>query len=194
MRSSWPKGPRSVMRTRTVCPVSTRVTSTIVPKGSVRCAAVRRRGSKGSPLAVLRPAKAAPYHVAKPTWTSARGGGASYEPWITAPFGLAGANPISDECAHANPPRAQRAGKIAARALARIAAIGPMLAAERDSMHPHASTLWPACRQWAFAQLAPYPTSTTSGTASFMAPAICSRMRSPASFALSSGTSKTSSS
>ena len=36
MRSSCPKGPRSVIRTRTNSPVSMRLTSTHVPKGNVR--------------------------------------------------------------------------------------------------------------------------------------------------------------
>lgn len=54
------------MRTRTLVPVSTRRTSTQVPKGSLRCAAVMALGSKRSPLAVFFPANFCPYHVAVP--------------------------------------------------------------------------------------------------------------------------------
>ena len=52
------------MRTRTDSPVSTRWTFTHVPKGSVRCAAVIKLGSKRSPSAVFLPANLAPYQVA----------------------------------------------------------------------------------------------------------------------------------
>src|SRR6202790_1653314 len=38
----------------------------MVPNGSVRCAAVRARASKCSPLAVLRPTWRPPYQVARP--------------------------------------------------------------------------------------------------------------------------------
>ena len=70
MMRLWPaNGPRSVIRTRTVFLVSCRVTSTQVPKGSVRCAAVSRFGLKTSPLAVFVP-EGAEYHVARPSWGS----------------------------------------------------------------------------------------------------------------------------
>jgi hypothetical protein len=45
------------------------VTSTHVPRGRVRWAAVIARGSKLCPLAILRPANPGPYHVASPAWT-----------------------------------------------------------------------------------------------------------------------------
>src|SRR5262249_47978830 len=48
-------GPRSLMRTTTVRPLRRFFTSTSVPNGSVRCAAVMRRGLAISPLAVLLP-------------------------------------------------------------------------------------------------------------------------------------------
>ena len=47
-----------------MAPVSTRFTSTHVPKGSVLWAAVIWLGSKRSPLAVLRPVNLPPYQVA----------------------------------------------------------------------------------------------------------------------------------
>ncbi len=49
------KGPRSLIRTITAVRLSTFVTRTVVPKGSVRCAAVRSNMLYLSPLAVSRP-------------------------------------------------------------------------------------------------------------------------------------------
>ena len=49
------KGPRSLMRTTTERPVARCVTFTMVPKGSDRCAAVRRVALAYSPLAVRSP-------------------------------------------------------------------------------------------------------------------------------------------
>ena len=49
------KGPRSLTRTVTDCPVATLVTRSLVPNGSVRCAAVSSFGLNASPLAVLEP-------------------------------------------------------------------------------------------------------------------------------------------
>src|SRR6202030_122974 len=46
-------GPRSLMRTMTVRPLRWLVTRTMVPNGSVRCAAVSLPGEKVSPFAVL---------------------------------------------------------------------------------------------------------------------------------------------
>ena len=59
MRPPW-NGPRSLMRTVTVAPVRAFVTSTRVPNGSVRCAAVSASGSNRSPEAVRLPASSAP--------------------------------------------------------------------------------------------------------------------------------------
>ncbi len=47
-----PYGPRSVILTTTVLPLRTFVTRTLVPKGSVRWAAVSPSGPQNSPLAV----------------------------------------------------------------------------------------------------------------------------------------------
>jgi len=60
-------GPRSLIVTLIVRPLSRLVTRTTVPKGSVRCAAVIPHGSNISPLAVRWPARAFPYHEAIPT-------------------------------------------------------------------------------------------------------------------------------
>ena len=46
------KGPRSLIRTTTDAPFFWLVTLSFVPKGSVRCAAVRAAGFMGSPDAV----------------------------------------------------------------------------------------------------------------------------------------------
>src|SRR5580658_796875 len=46
-------GPRSLMRTMTVRPLRRLVTRTMVPNGSVRCAAVSLDGENVSPFAVL---------------------------------------------------------------------------------------------------------------------------------------------
>src|SRR5205085_527954 len=59
-------GPRSLMRTRTLCPVFGLETSHTVPNGSDRCAAVNSSGSKISPFAVVRPANSCPYQLATP--------------------------------------------------------------------------------------------------------------------------------
>jgi hypothetical protein len=62
----WANGPRSLMRTTTWRWVLRQRTSTIVPNGNVRCAAVSLFKSKGSPLAVLWPCNSAPYQEASP--------------------------------------------------------------------------------------------------------------------------------
>jgi hypothetical protein len=54
------KGPRSLTRTVRLAPVARLVTSSSVPSGSVRWAAVRPAGSKISPEAVGRPANSSP--------------------------------------------------------------------------------------------------------------------------------------
>ena len=53
------KGPRSATRATAMRPFSRLVTSTTVPKGRVRCAAMASLGSKRSPLAMRRPLKRA---------------------------------------------------------------------------------------------------------------------------------------
>jgi hypothetical protein len=53
-----------LIRTTTERPLC--VTRTLLPNGSVRCAAVYCAGSKRSPLAVLRPANSRPYQLATP--------------------------------------------------------------------------------------------------------------------------------
>lgn len=65
------------MRTRTLWPVSVRVTFTTVPKGRLGWAAVRLPGLKRSPEAVGLPLKPGPYQEAMPTssggrWAQAR--------------------------------------------------------------------------------------------------------------------------
>ncbi len=61
-------GPRSLILTTTLAPVSGLVTRTTLPGGSGLEAAVSPRGSKRSPLAVRRPRSLPPYHDAN-TWT-----------------------------------------------------------------------------------------------------------------------------
>ncbi len=59
-------------RTRTLCPLSRRVTSSHVPNFNVRCAAVILDGSNRSPFAVFFPSKPGPYQMASPSsWSSA---------------------------------------------------------------------------------------------------------------------------
>src|SRR5688572_33230671 len=62
-------GPRSLITTRTVRPLSVRVTRTTVPNARRAWAAVRRPGRNGSPEAVGRPANPGPYHEATPVST-----------------------------------------------------------------------------------------------------------------------------
>src|SRR6185436_16649259 len=57
-------GPRSVTVTRTLRPLRRLVTRSLVPNGSVLCAAVRRSWSNTWPLAVRRPWKPVPYQDA----------------------------------------------------------------------------------------------------------------------------------
>src|SRR5512146_13596 len=59
------------MRTVTDFAFSRLVTRTRVLSGRLRCAAVRRPGSKRVPLAVLRPCQCRPYHEAVPASASA---------------------------------------------------------------------------------------------------------------------------
>ena len=61
IRSSWPNGPRSVTRTRTDAPVSTRFTSSQVPNGRKRWAAVSSFGFKA--VAARRPSSREPCAV-----------------------------------------------------------------------------------------------------------------------------------
>src|SRR5690242_9234717 len=56
------------MRTTTERPVRSLVTRTLVPNGRLRCAAVRARVLKRSPLAVFLPWKPGPYQDAPPLW------------------------------------------------------------------------------------------------------------------------------
>src|SRR5262249_21384031 len=63
----WVKGPRSLIRTITILPVFRQVTRTTVPKGRLRCAAVKMAGSKASPLAV-RFCSFGRYQEAGPVW------------------------------------------------------------------------------------------------------------------------------
>lgn len=60
-------GPRSLMQTTTRRPVRRCVTTTVVPSGKVRCAAVREYMEKCSPFAVGLPWWNDPYHEANPT-------------------------------------------------------------------------------------------------------------------------------
>ncbi len=78
-------GPRSLIRTRTLKPVPGLVTSTQVPSGSVRCAAVICVGSKRSPDAVLWPFNRSPYQLATPTSA----------PPVAGPVGAAGAGVVA---------------------------------------------------------------------------------------------------
>ena len=61
-----PNGPRSLIRTVTVLPVTVLVTRTIVLNGSHGLAAVSLFGSKISPSAVRSPSNPGPYQVASP--------------------------------------------------------------------------------------------------------------------------------
>jgi len=75
MMRPFANGPLSLMRTSTDRPVSRLVTSTQVPKGSVRWAAVIWPMSYTSPLAVRRPWCGLPYQDASPdsSWPTATG-------------------------------------------------------------------------------------------------------------------------
>jgi hypothetical protein len=61
-----------LIRTSTLLPFSRLVTSTRVPKGRLRCAAVSRWVSKISPLAVRRPWNLPPYQEARPSSSKPR--------------------------------------------------------------------------------------------------------------------------
>src|ERR1700750_1332851 len=75
------KGPRSVIFTTADSLFVRFVTRTIVPIGSVRCAAVMAFWSYTVPSAPLRPAYGGPYQLAKPT---------SVETGFPKPFGPGG--------------------------------------------------------------------------------------------------------
>src|SRR5262245_901702 len=62
------KGPRSLIRTTTDCPLERFSTRTRVPNGNDRCAAVRSSGFIRSPLAVLFAGKE--YQEAWPRWSA----------------------------------------------------------------------------------------------------------------------------
>src|SRR5271154_3601305 len=66
MMRPWTNGPRSVIFTTTDSLFVRFVTRTIVPIGSVRCAAVIAFWSYTVPSAPLRPAYGGPYQLAKP--------------------------------------------------------------------------------------------------------------------------------
>src|SRR6185437_1630929 len=66
MMRSCRKGPRSLTRTTTLCPVATLVTRAYDGSGSVGCAAVIAYMSYGSPIDVFCPWNLRPYHDATP--------------------------------------------------------------------------------------------------------------------------------